>query len=84
LAFAEIGITIEWKGTGEEEHGIDANTKKILIQVNPQYYRAIDIDALIGDYKKANEILGWTPATSFQSLVKKMVKHSIEKEKQSV
>jgi len=73
LAFAEIGVRVEWKGTGESEIGVDAETGKTIIQVNKKYYRPIDIEALIGDYSKAKRILNWQPKTSFKELVKLMV-----------
>ena len=73
LAFAEVGVEIEWKGTGESEIGMDAETGKTIIEVNKKYYRPIDIEALIGDYSKAKKILGWEPKTSFKDLVKLMV-----------
>ncbi|NBO99438.1 MAG: GDP-mannose 4,6-dehydratase [Proteobacteria bacterium] len=73
LAFAEIGVRVEWKGRGESEIGVDAETGKTIIQVNKKYYRPIDIEALIGDYSKAKRVLGWQPKTSFKELVKLMV-----------
>lgn len=78
LAFNEINIEIEWKETGLNEIGINKNTGEILVKVDPKYYRPIDIDALIGDYTKANRILGWSPKTSFKELVKTMVSKSID------
>ena len=73
LAFAEVGVKVEWKGTGDSEIGVDANTGRTIIQVNKKYYRPIDIEALIGDYSKAKRVLGWNPKTSFKELVKLMV-----------
>jgi GDPmannose 4,6-dehydratase len=77
LAFKEIGIIIEWKGTGIEEIGLKKGTNEILIQVNPKYFRDIDIECLIGDASKAKRILGWEPTTTFNKLVKDMVKAAI-------
>jgi len=73
LAFAEVGVEIEWKGAGDSEIGMDAKTGKTIIQVNKKYYRPFDIETLIGDYSKAKKILGWEPKTSFKNLVKLMV-----------
>jgi GDPmannose 4,6-dehydratase len=76
LAFEEIGIKVKWVGKGEEEYGINEKTGEKVVEVNPKYYRPIDIEALIGDYTKAKEVLGWAPKTSFRELVKLMVADS--------
>lgn len=73
LAFKEIGIDIEWRGSLEDERGINKKTNEVLIQVNKKYYRDIDIECLIGDSSKARKDLGWVPTTTFENLVKKMV-----------
>lgn len=73
LAFKEIGIEIEWIGKEESEYGVDKKTNRVIIQVNNNLYRPIDIETLIGDYSKANKILGWKPTLSFKELVKLMV-----------
>lgn len=78
LAFKVINIDIEWKGYGVNEVGIDKNTGNILVQVNPKYFRDIDIECLIGDSTKANLLLGWQPKTSFPELVEIMVKSDIK------
>lgn len=78
LAFSEININIAWCGHGDSEYGIDSSNGNIIVQVTPDYYRAIDIHALIGDYSKAKDILGWEPQTSFRELVQLMVSHSIK------
>jgi GDPmannose 4,6-dehydratase len=76
LAFDEIGIKIKWNGTNENEKGHNVLTNDLLVEVNTKYYRPIEINALIGDYSKAKNILGWQPKTSFKELVKIMVKYS--------
>ncbi len=73
IAFNHIGIDIEWRGSLEDERGINKNTNEILIQVNKKYYRDIDIECLIGDSTKARNELNWIPTTKFQDLVKSMV-----------
>lgn len=73
IAFNHIGIDIEWRGSLEDERGINKNTNEILIQVNKKYYRDIDIECLIGDSTKARNELNWIPTTNFQDLVKSMV-----------
>ena len=74
LAFKEIGIEVEWIGQGVEEVGVDKNNKDcILVQVNPKYYRDIDIECLIGDPSKARRLLGWSYDLELKDLVKEMV-----------
>ena len=80
LAFKEIGIDMEWIGTGVDEVGVEKNNKKrILVQVNPKYYRDIDIECLIGDASKAERQLGWKPNVTFKGLVSYMVKSAINR-----
>ncbi|MFY7812015.1 MAG: GDP-mannose 4,6-dehydratase [Flavobacterium sp.] len=79
LAFKEIGITISWEGTNENEKGIDANTGKTLIEVDPKFYRPAEVETLLGDPTKARTQLGWNPRkTSFEELVKIMMQHDKE------
>lgn len=78
LAFAEIGISIRWEGSDINEKGYNTINNELLVEVDEKYYRPIDIHALIGDYTKAHTQLGWAPTTSFNELVKIMVKNSIE------
>ena len=73
LAFEEIGIRIEWKGSGIDEVGTNALTGETLVQVNKKYYRDIDIECLIGDASKAKRELGWEPKITFKKLVSEMV-----------
>ena len=74
LAFEEIGIKIEWKGSGVDEVGVNTLTGEILVQVNKKYYRDIDIECLIGDASKAKRKLGWEPKITFKGLVSEMVR----------
>ena len=73
LAFAETGRTIEWRGCGVEEKGIDAKTGQVLVEVDPRYFRPTEVDHLQGDPSKAHQRLGWRHRTSFAELVKDMV-----------
>ncbi len=73
LAFKEVGITVEWRGEGIEEKGIDAETGQILVAVDPYYFRPTEVHELLGDATKARELLGWTPRIGFRELVKRMV-----------
>ncbi|WP_440945417.1 GDP-mannose 4,6-dehydratase [Methanosarcina sp. T3] len=74
LAFREAGIDIEWEGEGVNEIGRDANSGKILVEVDPMFYRPTEVDLLIGDPSKAREKLGWKTKVSFEELVRMMVK----------
>ena len=74
LAFKEVGIDILWKGKDSEEIGIDSGTGKILVEIDPRYYRPTEVDLLIGDPSKAKEKLGWEPKVKLEELVKIMIK----------
>ena len=79
LAFHYAGIEIEWKGTGLEEQGIDKATGKVLIEVDPKYFRPAEVEQLLGDPSKAKALLGWNPRkTTFEQLVKIMVDHDMK------
>ncbi len=72
-AFKEVGITISWEGEDVNEKGIDANTGKTLIEIDPRYFRPTEVDMLLGDGTKARELLGWAPTMSFTELIRRMV-----------
>ncbi|MBB6454534.1 GDPmannose 4,6-dehydratase [Salirhabdus euzebyi] len=79
LAFKEAGIEIEWQGKGIEEKGIDKETGKILVEVDPKYFRPTEVEQLLGDPTKAKTQLGWNPTrTSFEELVKIMVRSDMK------
>jgi GDPmannose 4,6-dehydratase len=79
LAFKEAGIDLEWQGTGVDEKGIDKATGRVLVEVDPKYFRPAEVDILLGDPTKAKTMLGWNPTkTSFEDLVKIMVKSDIK------
>src|SRR5882672_6151379 len=73
IAFAEIGRTLEWRGKGVDETGVDRKSGKTLVRIDPVYFRPTEVDLLIGDASKAREKLGWKPKTPFAQLVKEMV-----------
>ena len=73
LAFSEGGIDIKWEGEGNLEKGVDVSTGKVLVEVDPNYYRPTEVDLLIGDATKAKEQLNWQPKVTVPSLVKEMV-----------
>ena len=70
---------MEWKGEGEAEQGIDASNGKVLIVIDPNYYRPTEVDLLIGNPQKAKELLGWQAKTSFKELAQLMAKADFEK-----
>ncbi|WP_206997191.1 GDP-mannose 4,6-dehydratase [Trinickia mobilis] len=73
MAFAAAGYQIEWTGKGEQEKGLDVSTGKVLVQVNPKFYRPAEVDLLIGCADKAKEKLGWQPETTLEQLCQLMV-----------
>jgi GDP-mannose 4,6-dehydratase len=77
LAFAHVGRQIEWRGTGVDEKGLDADTGDVLIEVDPRYFRPTEVDLLLGDPSKARERLGWTYTTSFPNLVREMMESDL-------
>ena len=81
LAFNELNIQIEWKGKGEDEIGVNAQTGKQLIGIDEKYYRPTEVEQLLGDASKAKEELGWEPKISFEELVKLMIHADWEKVK---
>ncbi len=73
LAFKEVGIDLEWRGTGVNEKGYDRNTGRIYVEVNPKYFRPAEVELLWGDPSRAEKELGWKRQTSFRELVHMMV-----------
>ncbi|MGB3721516.1 MAG: GDP-mannose 4,6-dehydratase [Pacificimonas sp.] len=73
LAFAETGVTIAWEGEGVDEVGKNAETGKILVRIDPRYFRPTEVDLLLGDPSKAKAALGWEHTTPFKQLVSEMV-----------
>jgi GDPmannose 4,6-dehydratase len=76
-AFGEVDIRIDWRGEGAQEQGLDAATGKVLVEVDPTYFRPTEVDLLIGDPSKAREKLGWTATVTFSELVAEMVKSDL-------
>lgn len=73
MVFHELGIDIEWQGTGLDEVGVDVKTKKVLIDIDPLYFRPAEVELLLGDYSKAKRCLGWEPEYDLKTLCKEMV-----------
>jgi len=72
-AALQFGYNIVWKGSGVNEIGLDKKTKKVIIKINPDFYRAAEVDLLLGAAEKAKEKLSWRPETDFDGLIKIMV-----------
>lgn len=78
LAFRHLDIELKWEGTGVNEKGVDVSTGKILVEVDPKYFRPCEVEQLLGDPTKAKTLLGWNPTkTSFEQLVQIMVNHDM-------
>jgi len=82
-AFKEVDIEIEWRGAGLEEQGVDKVTGRVVVAIDPRYFRPTEVELLLGDAQKARTKLNWEPTIAFRELVKMMVKYDclqIEKE----
>lgn len=77
-AFAYVGIEVEWKGSGVNETGVDKNTGKTIVTVNPQFFRLAEVEVLLGNPAKADKELGWVREISFSELVKRMVANDMK------
>jgi len=78
-AFAHVGIELRWQGEGVGEQGIDQATGRVLVEVDPKYFRPAEVETLLGDPTKAKTLLGWNPQkTSFEELVRLMVEHDVQ------
>lgn len=79
LAFHYAGIELEWRGEGIDEKGIDKASGKVLVEVDPRFFRPSEVEQLLGDPTKAKTLLGWNPTTtSFDKLVRIMVEHDMK------
>ena len=78
LAAAEIGIKVEWRGSGIDEQGVDTATGKAIVKVDPRYFRPTEVETLLGDPSKAKAKLGWEPEHTFSDLVREMVASDME------
>lgn len=81
MAFKAAGFELIFEGSGEHEKGIDSNSGKILVKVNPKFYRPAEVDLLIGNPQKAKDILGWKPTTTLEELCTMMVLADLERNK---
>lgn len=77
-AFKQVGIEIEWQGSGVDETGRDEDTGKILVKINPKFFRPAEVDILLGDPSKAENVLGWKREIPFAQLVERMVNNDLK------
>jgi len=77
ISFHKAGIDIEWKGKGSDEKGYDKKTGKLLVKINPEFYRPAEVDILLGNPAKAEKELGWKREVDFQGLVELMYEHDL-------
>ncbi len=77
-AFSEAGISLEWSGSGLQEVGKNSKTGKLIVSIDPTYFRPTEVDLLIGDAKKAKDILGWSPKCDLNKLVSEMISSDLE------
>jgi GDPmannose 4,6-dehydratase len=76
-SFSEAGIAIDWQGSGIDEKGLDAATGKVIVEIDPRYFRPTEVDLLLGDATKAFEKLGWKHDWSVRDLISEMVKSDL-------
>jgi GDPmannose 4,6-dehydratase len=80
LAFNEVGISLRWEGHGIEEVGVDMATQKVIVRIDPRYFRPTEVELLWGNPEKARKELGWKSKTSLKDLVKIMVEYDLNNE----
>jgi GDPmannose 4,6-dehydratase len=78
LAFAEVGIAIEWQGAGKDEFGLCKKTNRTLVRIDPRYFRPTEVETLLGNPAKARKKLGWMHQVGFRELIREMVAHDLE------
>lgn len=83
-AFSKVGIEVEWSGSGTEETGKEKGTGKVIVKVNPAFFRPAEVDILIGNPEKAEKVLGWKREIPFRELVERMVNHDLELVKKEI
>ncbi|MGE6530826.1 GDP-mannose 4,6-dehydratase [Pseudomonas sp. NPDC077382] len=82
LAFKAVDVELQWEGSGEQEQATDAATGKVVVRVNPKFYRPAEVDLLIGDPEKAKDVLGWEPKTTLEQLCRMMVDADMRRNQQ--
>jgi GDPmannose 4,6-dehydratase len=81
LAAENAGLKIKWQGSGLDEKGMDADTGKVIVEIDPRYFRPTEVDTLLGDPSKAKKKLGWQPKISFEEMIAEMVQSDLEEAK---
>jgi GDPmannose 4,6-dehydratase len=76
-AFKHAGMTIEWSGAGTDEIGVDSESGKTIVKIDPRYFRPAEVELLLADPSKAEKVLGWQATTLFDDLVKEMMEHDM-------
>lgn len=76
--FAELNLQIKWQGQGIKEQGLDPRTGRVVIEIDPKYFRPTEVDMLLGDSTKAQKELGWKPKVGIDGLIEMMVRHDLE------
>jgi GDPmannose 4,6-dehydratase len=76
-AARQLGMNIEWRGSGIKECGVDTNTGHTIVRIDPRYFRPTEVETLLGDASKARAELGWQPEVSFETLVEEMVREDL-------
>jgi GDPmannose 4,6-dehydratase len=77
-AGSQLGVILEWKNNGVDEIGVDSQSGRTVVKVDPRYFRPTEVETLLGDATKAYQKLGWRAETSFEALVKEMVDADLE------
>lgn len=78
MAFAEVGVVVEWKGTDVDEKGFDKATGKVIVEIDPRYFRPAEVELLVGDATKAKTKLGWEAKRTVEQLCKEMVQADVK------
>jgi len=78
FAFEEVGRQLVWEGSDVDEIGRDRSSGKVLVRINPRYFRPAEVDLLWGDPSKVKRVLGWKPKTSLRELVRMMVQYDLQ------
>jgi GDPmannose 4,6-dehydratase len=79
MAFKAAGMSLEWKGKAEDEVGLDTATGKVVVRINPKFYRPAEVELLIGNAARAKEKLGWQPNTTLEELCQMMVEADLRR-----
>jgi GDPmannose 4,6-dehydratase len=77
-AASKLDMSLEWRGKGVDEEGVDTRTGKVVVKIDPRYFRPTEVDTLLGDATKARTKLGWKPEIGFDALVAEMIAEDLE------